>query len=125
MDLNRKRVTKSQKFNILSDHIEKGTPISELARVHGISPVTIYQWKRKMADKPQNELEVDDVLKELNQLKKEKDQLLKALGQSQVDNQCLKDIVDFLKKKQRDQTLKEPKSFSKKSKSTRKRKSAD
>jgi putative transposase len=126
MDLNRKRVTQSQKFNILTAHIEKGTPISELARLHGISPVTIYQWKRNMADKPKDELEIAEVLKELNQLRKDKDKLLKALGEAQIDNQCLKDINEFLKKKSESKLLKQPKNSSKKKKaSTRKRKSVD
>jgi len=43
MELNRKRISREQKFNILSEHQENGTPISELARLHGIHPITIYQ----------------------------------------------------------------------------------
>ncbi|MDB9787008.1 transposase [Bacteriovoracaceae bacterium] len=95
--------------------------MSELARVHGIPPVTLYHWKRKMAEKPKKEIEIDEILEELNQLKKDKDKLLKPLGESQLDNQCLKDINEFLKKRQRNQTLKEPKISSKKKK-TRTRK---
>jgi len=90
MDLNRKRVTQSQKFNILTDHLEKGAPISELARLHGIPPVTIYQWKRQMAEKPKDEIQIEEVLKELNQLRQDKNKLLRALGEAQLDNQILK-----------------------------------
>ena len=39
MEISKKRLSKAQKFNILADHFDKGTPISELARVNGIAPV--------------------------------------------------------------------------------------
>ena len=99
MELNRKRISREQKFNILSEHIEKGTPVSELARLHGIHPITIYQWKRQMNEKPKKELDVEKLLQELNDLKKKNNQLTKALGEVTLDNQCLKDINEFLKKK--------------------------
>ena len=100
MYLDRKRVTKIQKFNILTDHLEKGTPISELARIHGIHPVTIYQWKRQMKEKPKETIPVDHILKELEDLRTKNKQLTKALGELSLDNQCLQDINEFLKKKQ-------------------------
>lgn len=106
MELNRKKLSREQKFNILSDHLEKGTPISELARLHGIHPITIYQWKRQMSDKPKQDLDVEKLLKELNDLKKKNTQLTKALGELTLDNQCLKDINEFLKKKQAEDLLK-------------------
>ena len=106
MELNRKRISKEQKFNILSEHFENGTPVSELARLHGIHPITIYHWKRQMSDKPKNELDIEKLLKELNDLKKKNKQLTKALGEVTLDNQCLKDINDFLKKKEAEDLLK-------------------
>jgi len=106
MELNRKRISREQKFNILSEHTENGTPVSELARLHGIHPITIYQWKRQMNDKPKNELDVEKLLQELNDLKKKNKQLTKALGEVTLDNQCLKDINEFLKKKEAEDLLK-------------------
>lgn len=106
MFLNRKRITRDQKFNILTDHLEKGTPISELARIHGIHPVTIYQWKRAMNDKPKESVNLEQILQELNDLRKKNKQLTKALGELSLDNQCLQDINEFLKKKQMEEQLK-------------------
>jgi len=105
MELNRKRISKEQKFNILTEHIENGTPISELARLHGIHPITIYQWKRQMSEKPKQDLNVEKLLQELNDLKKKNKQLTKALGEVTLDNQCLKDINEFLKKKEEEDLL--------------------
>lgn len=116
MELNRKRISKEQKFNILTEHIEGGTPISELARLHGIHPITIYQWKRQMNEKPKQDLNIEEILKELNEVKKKNKQLTKALGELTLDNQCLKDINDFLKKKQAEELLKPASLSSKKAK---------
>jgi len=106
VELNRKRISREQKFNILSEHTENGTPVSELARLHGIHPITIYQWKRQMNEKPKNELDLEKLLQELDDLKKKNKQLTKALGEVTLDNQCLKDINEFLKKKEAEDLLK-------------------
>lgn len=121
MELNRKRISKEQKFNILTEHIENGTPISELARLHGIHPITIYQWKRQMSDKPKQDLNIEEILRELNEVKKKNNQLTKALGELSLDNQCLKDINVFLKKKQKEELLKPADSSSKKTKKNTKK----
>jgi transposase-like protein len=114
--LNRKRVSKELKYNILNDHFEKGTPISVLARLHGIHPITIYQWRRAMGDKPEEKLDIQKLIEENNQLKKREKQLTRALGDMALDNQILKDLNEFLKKRQIDQMSKTPKTSSKKNK---------
>lgn len=111
-----KRVPKEQKFNILSEHFEKGTPISELARLHGIHPITIYQWKRNMGEKPEDKLDIQKLIEENNQLKKEKKHLTKAIGELALDNQILKDLNEFLKKRKREQELKKQEGSLKKKK---------
>jgi len=111
-----KRVPKEQKFNILSEHFEKGTPISELARLHGIHPITIYQWKRSMGDKPKSEIDIQKLIEENNELKKKEKRLTKAIGELALDNQILKDLNEFLKKRQREQELKKQEDSLKKKK---------
>ena len=121
MELNKKRISKQLKVNILNDHFENGTPISELARINGIHPITIYQWRRQMNDKPKDELNVEQLIQELNELKKKNNQLTKALGDLTLDNQCLKDINEFLKKKQIKSQLKSVESSSKKTRKNTKK----
>jgi transposase-like protein len=114
IQLNPKRVSKELKYNILRDHFEKGTPISELARLHGIHPITIYRWRSSMSEKPEEKLDIQKIIEENNELKKREKQLLKALGDMALDNQILKDLVEFLKKRQQQQQLKMSGSLSKK-----------
>jgi transposase-like protein len=69
MDLNRKRTSKEQKINTLSELFENGTPISELATVHGIHPIIIDQWKRPVNERPKQDLNIEKTLRKLNDLK--------------------------------------------------------
>lgn len=51
-----------------------------------------------MNEKPKNELDLEKLLQELNDLKKKKRQITKALDEVTLENHCLKDINEFLKK---------------------------
>ena len=74
--LGRKRPSIDQKHLILSDHFEKGISLSELARKHQIHPMTIYNWKKKMSDKKkEDELDPEELLVEIQKLKKENQSL--------------------------------------------------
>ena len=114
MRRNRKRVSKEQKFIILKEHFDKGTSISELARINNIHPITLYHWKRQMADQPEEKINIQEILSELQKLKKDNERLTKALGNAHLDIECSKEIIEILKKKSQEHLLKQPKKFSKK-----------
>ena len=57
MTRSHKRLTKEQRFSILSQHTDEGISISELSRKYQINSVTIYAWKRNMAKEEKNELD--------------------------------------------------------------------
>lgn len=108
----RRRFSDQQKEEILQEHRVKGVPIKVLARVHDINAVTLYQWKRAMRDKPESNIDVGDLLKQIEQLKKDKDKLLKKVGESCLREEVAQDIIDFYKKKILEQELIEQKSSS-------------
>ena len=111
----RKYYTKSQKRKILSELESGDMTHSELARRHGIHPITIYAWKRTMRnDKPTNQPAYDELLDENSGLKEEISNLKKALGEMAVDNQILKTANDVLKKMEREEKLKSSKKLSRK-----------
>jgi transposase-like protein len=92
---------------ILSEHFEKGVSLSELARQNQIHPITLYNWKKQMADKKKdNELDINEILAENEKLKKENASLKKTLGSVTHEKEVIKDINDFLKKKYREEQLK-------------------
>jgi len=113
----RKRLSNDQKYLILSEHFEKGISLSELARLHQVHPITLYNWKRQMSQKKnETELNPDEILAENEKLKKENASLKKALGSVSHEKEVLKDINDFLKKKYREQELKKQKNISERKK---------
>jgi len=121
MQLEPKKITKELKLQLLSEHFEKGTSISELSRLNGIHPVTLYKWKRLMKDDLEGKPDVNMLRQEIKKLQKEKDQLLKAYGAAKLDNELLIDLTNFLKKKyqkhqskQQKNSLKEAENLTKK-----------
>lgn len=94
-------LTNSQKLMILKENRDDGVPISILARKHGIHPITIYQWKKKM-DQDENELSMDkikEILFENERLKKENKNLKVKVADLSIDTEILKDALDIVKKK--------------------------
>lgn len=111
----RKYFTKQQKLKILEELKTGDMTVTSLARQRGIHPITLYSWKRTMTqDKPENHPDYQELLKELEQTKKENDHLKKAVGELAVDKQILKVANDVLKKSVREQKLKSRNKSSKK-----------
>lgn len=125
MTIQRKRYTEQQKISILEPHFQKGISISELGRINNIHPVNLYQWKRAMNSKSKsqekNKIDVEELIKENEKLRKDKNHLTMAIGELTLDNQCLKDINAFLKKKNLEDALIEQLSLSKNKKSKKKK----
>ena len=122
MTIYRRSFTHQEKISIISRHFEEGISISELARVNDIHPVTLYSWRRHMSDKPKKDDTVDmkKLVEELNALKKENKSLKSIVGEQVLDIACLKDLNEFLKKRELEQQLKKQKNSSKKISNTSK-----
>ena len=95
----RKYFTKAKKLKILSELASGDMTHSELARKHGIHPITIHAWKRIMRDeKPKQVPDYQEILDENSELKTQIENLKKALGEVAVDKQILQTANDILKK---------------------------
>lgn len=107
----RKNFTKDQRLTILNELNSGGMTIAGLARKYSIHPVTIHQWKKSMStkSKPTANEDYQEVLSENEALKKEIDNLKKALADIAVDNQIIKAHNDVLKKRQRETKSKKQK----------------
>jgi len=66
---------------------EAGAKTSELARRHGVSEATIYNWKAKYGG-----LEVSEA-KRLRSLEDENAKLKRLLADTMLDNAALKDLL--------------------------------
>jgi putative transposase len=78
------RFTEEQMVKILREADK--APVTEVAKKHGVSQVTIYAWRKRFG-----ELEAVDV-KRLRQLEAENGRLKKVLAERVMDIEILKEV---------------------------------
>ena len=79
------RFSEEQMVKILREADQ--TPVSEVAKKHGVSDVTIYAWRKRFG-----QLEAVDV-KRLRQLEAENARLKKILAERVMDIEILKEVA--------------------------------
>jgi putative transposase len=84
--MKRKRFTEEQIIGVLKE-AEAGAKTGDLARRHGISEATIYNWKAKYGG-----MEVSEA-KRLRSLEDENAKLKRLLADAMLDNAAMKDLL--------------------------------
>ena len=84
--MKRKRFTEEQIIGILREQ-EAGAKTADLARKHGVSEATLYNWKAKFGG-----MDVSDA-RRLKALEDENGKLKRLLADAMLDNAALKDLL--------------------------------
>ena len=84
--MKQKRFTEEQIIAVLREH-EAGAKASDLARKHGISEATLYNWKAKYGG-----MEVSDA-KRLKALEEENARLKKLLADQMLEASALRELL--------------------------------
>ena len=84
--MKRSRFSEEQIIGVLKEH-EAGAKAADLARKHGVSEATLYNWKAKYGG-----LEVSEA-KRLRSLEDENAKLKKLLAESMLDAAALRELL--------------------------------
>jgi putative transposase len=84
--MKRKRFTEEQIIGVLREH-EAGAKTGDLARKHGISEATLYNWKAKYGG-----MDVCDA-RRLKALEEENGKLKKLLADAMLDASALRELL--------------------------------
>ena len=83
----RKRKYRESKIAAILKEVEAGVAVTEVARKHGVSANTIYQWRSKFGG-----MSVSD-MQRLRELESENARLKKMYAELSMDNSILKEAL--------------------------------
>lgn len=90
--MTRRKFTSKFKTKVVLEALKERVSLLELAQKHELSPTQISKWKREFLDNASEIFESPQTDKR-SEAEKEKDRLLKTIGELKIENDFLKDTL--------------------------------
>ena len=98
----RRRFTVEQKIRLVEESNRPGMSVSHVARIHGVAPSQLFNWRRLMADGSREAVEADDDVvsaAEMRDLRKQVRELQRVLGKKTMEVEILREAVSLMNEK--------------------------
>lgn len=98
----RRRYSVEQKVRLVEETQRPGMSVSQVARIHGVSPSLLFHWRRRMAEGSRRAVRADDEVvgaNEVRELKRQVRELERMLGKKTMENEILREALTLAQEK--------------------------
>jgi transposase len=98
----RRRFTVEQKLAVVTETMQPGMSISDVARRHGLSPSLVLRWRRLMTEGGQQAVRADDEVvpaSDVRRLEERVRELERLLGRKTLEVEILKEALELARAK--------------------------
>jgi transposase len=98
----RRRYTAQEKVRLVEETLQPGMTVSAVARLHGVSPSLLFQWRRRMSDGGHEAVRADEdvvPLSRVRELENKIRDLERLLGRKTMETEILREALDAARPK--------------------------
>jgi transposase len=98
----RRHYTAQEKVRLVEETLQPGMTVSAVARLHGVSPSLLFQWRRRMSDGGHEAVRADEdvvPLSRVRELETKIRELERLLGRKTMETEILREALDAARPK--------------------------
>ena len=100
----RRRYTAEEKVRLVEQTMQPGMTVSAVARLHGVSPSLLFQWRRRMAEGGHEAVRADEEVVPLSRVRELENrirELERLLGRKTMETEILREALEQARPKTR------------------------
>jgi len=91
----RRRYTAEEKVRLIEQTMQPGMTVSAVARLHGVSPSLLFQWRRRMSEGGHEAVRADEEVVPISRVR----ELERLLGRKTMETEILRDALEAARPK--------------------------
>lgn len=98
----RRRYSAQEKVRLVEQTLQPGMTVSAVARLHGVSPSLLFQWRRRMSEGGHEAVRADEEvvpISRLRELESRVRDLERLLGRKTMETEILREALDAARPK--------------------------